>query len=193
MRYLAIDFGLRRLGLAVSDETGTLASPYATRDRKGNRFDVDDIIATMRGLGIERVVLGLPRQAEGQHVHHEEATRAFAAALQEGLRDAGMADEIEWWDERFSTAEALTQMRAAGISQRRGRTSGGANSVDARAAAVILQGFLDRRRLQAEDDMRVSDVDVEDASGWVQEHEFAEEFADEQEAVIEFKDRNDGA
>jgi len=176
MRYLAIDLGLKRIGLAVSDETGTLASPYATRDRKGNRHDIADIIATMRGVGAEGVVCGLPRSAEGTGIHHEAATKAFAAALQEGLHAAGLPVEIEWWDERFSTAEALTQMRAAGISQRRGRASGGTDSVDARAAAVILQGFLDRQRARAQatgahGEIHVSDVDVEDASGWIREHE----------------------
>jgi putative holliday junction resolvase len=147
MRYLAIDFGLRRLGLAVSDESGTLALPRDTIERRGGGRDVAAVVAAVRGLaqdGPVGVVLGLPRRAEGEGVHHEAEARAFAAALEAGLRRAGLTIQIEWWDERFSTREALNQMREAGIAQRHGR-EGGAGGIDARAAAVILQGFLDAR------------------------------------------------
>jgi putative Holliday junction resolvase len=145
MRYLAVDFGKKRIGLAISDDAGMFASPYATRRRRGTAHDVEEIIATLRGLGAQGVVFGLPRSSDGTRGPMENDTRALAAALQERLRSSGMETEVEWWDERFSTAEALTHMRAAGISQKRGRESGGTDSVDARAAAVILQGFLDAK------------------------------------------------
>lgn len=149
MRYLAIDYGLRRIGLAVSDESGTFVSPYGTRECRGHKQDSATIIETVRGLGIGGIVLGLPRASGGGTGDMETATRSFGRALQKALNAAGLTIEIEWWDERFSTAEALTQMRAAGISQRRGRESSGSDSVDARAAAVILQGFLDARQQAA--------------------------------------------
>jgi len=146
MRYLAVDYGLRRIGLAVSDESGTFVSPYGTRERKGHKQDSAAIIETVFGLGISGIVLGLPRAAGGGVGDMETATRAFGKQLQKALNAAGLTIEIEWWDERFSTAEALTQMREAGISQRQGRESSGGSSVDARAAAIILQGFLEARR-----------------------------------------------
>jgi len=145
MRYLAIDFGKKRIGLAVSDDAGMFATPYATRRRRDMAHDVEDVILTLRGLGAVGVVCGLPRSSDGTRGALENETRAFANAVQNALRASGLEIEIEWWDERFSTAEALTHMRAAGISQKRGRESSGTDSVDARAAAVILQGFLDSK------------------------------------------------
>ena len=151
MRYLAIDFGVKRYGLAVSDESGLLASPVGTRERRGTKADVAAVIETLRGMGAQRVLFGLPRGLGTAPGQHEAAARRFAEAIQEGLRAAGLADEIVWWDERFSTSEAKRGMRDAGISERRGRESGGTDSVDARAAAVILQGFLDAQRTAVPD------------------------------------------
>ncbi len=147
MRFLAIDFGKRRLGLAVSDVSERLATPYAARERNGTRRDVADLLETIRGLQIDGVVFGLPHNLQKDGAPNEmlRLTRDFAAALETALGAAKLNLRIEWWDERFSTSEALNQMRAAGISQKRGREAGDANSVDARAAANILQGFLDHR------------------------------------------------
>lgn len=150
MRYLAVDFGARRIGLAVSDESETLATPHSTRQRQGTRRDAAAIIEAVRGLGAQGIVFGLPRALSGGPGEGEEAARAFAAQLQQGLRAANLPIEIVWWDERFSTREALGQMRDAGISQKRGRDASDGSSTDARAAAVILQGFLDSRKRGAD-------------------------------------------
>ena len=165
MRYLAVDFGARRIGLAVSDDTGTLASPYATHERRGTKHDVTAIVDAVRGLSIQRIVFGLPRALSGGEGTAEAAVRAFAAQVKTALRAANLPAEIEWWDERFSTREALGQMRVAGISQRRGREATGSDSVDARAAAVILQGFLDSRR-QMTDNSAVSAGQSDDMGEW---------------------------
>jgi putative Holliday junction resolvase len=139
---------MRRIGLAVTDESGVFVSPYGTRERIGYKQDTAGIIEMVRGLGIEGIIVGLPLAAEGGQGEMESKVRAFGKALRHALAAADLPLEIQWWDERFSTAEALTQMRDAGISQRRGRESTGTDSVDARAAAVILQGFLDARQQQ---------------------------------------------
>lgn len=163
MRYLAIDFGMQRIGMAVSDESETLVWPHGTHRREGvrrgesvrrgdeaanahqpaNRRDVAAVVEAVRGLGAQGLVFGLPRALDGQAGQGEDAVRSFVAQVQSALREAGLHPPIEWWDERFSTREALGQMRDLGISQKRGRQSDGASSTDARAAAVILQGFLD--------------------------------------------------
>ena len=147
MRYLAIDFGKRRLGLAVSDVSSRLATPYAVRERQGTRLDVADLLQTIKGLEVDAVVFGLPHSLQKDETANEmlRLTRNFATALETALRAAGQNQAIEWWDERFSTSEALHQMRALGVSQKHGREAGGRESVDARAAANILQGFLDHR------------------------------------------------
>src|SRR3712207_1278703 len=110
MRYLAVDFGVRRIGLAVSDETGTLASPHTTRERRGTKQDVAAIIEMVRGLGIQGILFGLPRALHGGQGDAEAAVRAFAEHVEEGLRVANLPIRVEWWDERFSTREALGQM-----------------------------------------------------------------------------------
>ncbi len=146
MKYLAIDYGERRIGLAVSDESGEFAWPHGVRQRTATRQDAANIIEVVRGLGIEGIVCGLPRATSGGEGQSEAAVRGFVDSLQKALRAAQIPIEIEWWDERFSTKEALGQMRHLGISQRRGRESSGSDSVDARAASIILQGFLDRQK-----------------------------------------------
>jgi putative Holliday junction resolvase len=141
MKHLAIDFGLKRLGLAISDEQGVMAVPYEVRERQSLKRDIAGIVETARGLRAERIVLGLPRAAHSGAIHHEEQIRGFADALEKALAAADLEIPLVWWDERFSTSEALGQMRALGISTRQGK-----ESVDARAASVILQGYLDAQR-----------------------------------------------
>ena len=152
MRYLAVDFGRRRLGLAVSDPEGNIAVPYASRHRQGTRRDVADLIETIRGLNAEAIVFGLPHSLEagGAESDSLRLARNFAEALEAELRAQNLPHAIEWWDERFSTTQALHQMRTLGISQREGRDSMGDGSVDARAAANILQGFLDSQNNDAQ-------------------------------------------
>lgn len=145
MRYLAIDYGERRIGLATCDDEERFASPHGVRERQGTRRDVAAIVETIRGLGVQGLVFGLPRAVHGGTGNSEPAVKKFALSLEEELRAANLPIALEWWDERFSTREALSQMRTLGISQKRGRESTDSNSVDARAAAVILQGFLDHK------------------------------------------------
>ncbi len=151
MRYLAIDYGTRRLGLAVCDESETIASSHGVLLRQNLKADLQSLLQTVRGLNIEGVVFGLPRSVKASETgDSENAARAFADALQKALRESGSTIEIAWQDERFSTSEASNQMKVLGISQKRGREDLGAQSIDARAAAVILQGFLDARRAVSE-------------------------------------------
>ncbi len=166
--------------MAVSDESETLVWPHDTHRREGagstqgaqhkaSRRDVAAVVGAVRGLGAQGLVFGLPRALDGKAGAGEEAVRSFASQVQNALGEAGLNLEIEWWDERFSTREALGQMRDLGISQKRGRQSDGASSTDARAAAVILQGFLDgksaarQRALDfAENKNAVDDIAVDD-------------------------------
>ena len=133
--------GAQGIGLAISDDSARLAVPYEVRERRGLKHDVAELLQTARTLRVGRVVFGLPRQSEGAGLHHAQQVRGLAVALQKALDDAQMSVEIVWWDERFSTAEALGNMRNLGISARQGR-----ESVDAHAASVILQGYLDAQR-----------------------------------------------
>jgi len=145
MKYLAIDFGEKRIGLAVSDPDGKMAFPHATHERAGHKRDTESLLQAVRGLNIEAIIFGLPRALNENTVSESETkTRTFAAILEKAMRAADLNLPIFWQDERFSTREALGAMRDAGISQKQGR-NGDANGTDARAAAIILQAFLDRK------------------------------------------------
>jgi len=128
MRILAVDYGSARCGVAVSDDTGTLARPIETVLRVGG-----DGLATLLAI-VERerpqlIVVGLPRTPSGQLGRQAQATMAFAGRLRRRV-----AVPIELEDERFTTTIAAR-------SASRSTTS----ALDSRAAAVLLQGVLDRR------------------------------------------------
>ena len=141
-RVLGVDLGMRRIGLAVSDPTGTLAGPHAVLERSGDEdADRRAIVAVAREVGAERIVVGLPRSLSGRDGPAAVAARAEAAALE---AVAGPDLPVELHDERFSTVSASRALAAAvtpGRARRRGRSG-----VDAAAAAILLQSYLESRR-----------------------------------------------
>ncbi len=139
-RVLAIDFGLKRLGLALSDDRGLLAAPYAVRERKNLMRDIADLTQTIADLRVTTIVFGKPLGLEEGTEHHAAPLEKFVTLLESSLREAGLNIALEWRDERFSTAEAWRNLREGGISTRVGK-----DQVDAHAAAVILQGYLDAK------------------------------------------------
>ena len=136
-RLLAVDWGEVRLGLALSDETQTLASPLETLVRRaGKRLPLARIFALVEEYRPVGAVVGLPLTGEGEEAESAAAARALAGELG---RRTGLP--VEMWDERMSTARALAAIREQG-----GTTRGRKADVDALAAAVLLQHFLDARR-----------------------------------------------
>jgi putative holliday junction resolvase len=137
-RLLALDWGEVRIGLALSDETQTLASPVTTLVRRsGKRFPMPRLLELVAEHAPVGVVVGLPLTGEG----HEGESAAAARDLADGVaRRTGLP--VALWDERMSTARALSAIREQG-----GRTRGRKQDVDALAAAVLLQHYLDARRV----------------------------------------------
>jgi putative pre-16S rRNA nuclease len=140
-RILGVDWGEVRIGLALSDETQALATPLETLVRRaGKRFPIArllDLTSLHAPIGI---VVGLPLSPEGDE--EESATNAREMAATIG-RHTGLP--VELWDERMSTARAL-----AAIWEQGGSARGRKKEVDALAASVLLQHFLDARRNAAE-------------------------------------------
>ncbi len=140
-RVLAIDAGERRIGLAVSDELGLLARPVEVVSRaSGLRDALDRIAEVARREGVARVVVGLPLNDDGSIGRQAQRARAFAEVAQMALDLP-----VELWNEAHSTAEAeaiLRQHVPAGARRARRRGSTGPG-LDAVAAAVILQDYLD--------------------------------------------------
>jgi putative holliday junction resolvase len=135
-RVLGIDVGSVRIGLAVSDETRTLASPLATVPNDPRTLWAR-LARELEDRQVERVVIGLPRMLDGSEGEAAEQARRFAAEL---ARRASPL--IEFWDERFTTAIAKRSLIEGGVRRRRRR-----EVIDAVAAAVLLQSWLDARRL----------------------------------------------
>jgi putative Holliday junction resolvase len=139
-RLLAIDWGEIRIGLALSDESQILASPLETLTRRaGKRFPMPRLLALIGAHQPVGVVVGLPLTAEGEEKESARAARELAGVV---TRRSGLP--VELWDERMSTARALGVIREQG-----GRIRGRKEDVDALAAAVVLQHFLDARRAPA--------------------------------------------
>jgi putative pre-16S rRNA nuclease len=136
-RLLGVDWGERRIGLALSDESRTLAQPLATLTRRtGKRFPMRRFLTLLEAHAVTGVVVGLPLDQEGAEGQAAAAARALAADI---ARRSGQP--VELWDERLTTARALQAVRAMG-----GSTKGRKDDVDALAAALLLQHYLDARR-----------------------------------------------
>ncbi|MDI6872802.1 Holliday junction resolvase RuvX [Candidatus Solincola sp.] len=133
MRSLGLDIGRRRIGVALSDPLGIYAFPLETLPGMPPE-ELRAYVEKRAGEGVDTVVLGLPRTLRGHEGSEAKRVRAYAKALASlaGLR-------VVIWDERMSTVEAEKRLREAGRLKR-------GKKVDAQAAAVILQSYLDAGR-----------------------------------------------
>ena len=132
-RLLAVDYGERRIGLAISDPTGTIASPAGHIVRRaGKRPPIAEIIRRAEALEAKGFVVGLPLDEQGEDTARATEVRRIAAELE---KRTGMP--VRLLDERFTTAAALRAVREMG-----GSTRGRKGDVDALAATVLLQHAL---------------------------------------------------
>jgi putative Holliday junction resolvase len=136
-RYLALDVGNRRIGVAVSDELGLTAQPVMTLERKRNRRDdLRSLARLARRYAVSAIVVGNPLQLSGEAGPQAQKTQAFAAELGEL---AGLP--IHLWDERLTTHDAHQILYEAGHKRQDHR-----KVVDQVAATLILQSFLEEKR-----------------------------------------------
>lgn len=134
MRYLGVDLGERRIGLALSDPTGCIAKPFGWIDVRKVPEPVQAVAEVARSQGVAAVVVGLPRHMNGQEGTGATGARAFAQAIRERL---GLETYLE--DERLTTALAQRV-----LIERKMRREKRRQAIDQTAAAIILQGYLDR-------------------------------------------------
>jgi putative Holliday junction resolvase len=138
-RILAVDWGERRIGLALSDETQTLAQPLTTLTRRaGKRFPMAQLLEHLSRNQVVSIIVGLPLNEEGVEGDAAHAARALADDIK---RRVGSDLEVSMWDERMTTARVLAAVREMG-----GSTRGRKADVDAMAAALLLQHYLDTKR-----------------------------------------------
>ncbi|MCU0641509.1 MAG: Holliday junction resolvase RuvX [Candidatus Margulisbacteria bacterium] len=134
MRIVALDYGSKRIGVAVSDPLGLIAQPVAT-------LDTDQAIPQLQALlakydRIDEIVVGLPKRLSGELGPAADKVQAFVAQLQQTL-----TVPVTTYDERLTTAAAERTLIEAGLSRQKRR-----QVIDRSAAAHILQDYLDRRK-----------------------------------------------
>ncbi len=134
MRTLGVDLGRVRIGLAIADDVLRTARPLRVVTRRSDAADLASIAEAAREYEVERAVLGLPLNMDGSEGPSARLARAFAPKL-----EAALGVPVVLFDERLSTFEAEIRLRDQGFSAKDRRSR-----VDAEAAAVILQGWLDR-------------------------------------------------
>jgi putative holliday junction resolvase len=132
-RFLAVDYGRKRIGLAISDPLGMIASPagFIAR-REGKRPPITKIVARATELGARGYLIGLPLDGEGNETDWTAEIRALGAEI---AKRTGMP--VRFLDERFTTAAALRTVQEMGES-----TRGRKGDVDSLAAAILLQQAL---------------------------------------------------
>ncbi|HXG90063.1 MAG TPA: Holliday junction resolvase RuvX [Vicinamibacterales bacterium] len=142
MRVLGIDYGVRRIGLALSDATGTLASPWRMVERPASEAAtltllvgaIETLVADDDGL--EAVVVGWPRRLDGSATHLTALVEALQRALAQRL-----SIPVVLQDERLSSSEAESRLAVRERDWRKRKAK-----IDAAAAAIVLQDYLDHRR-----------------------------------------------
>ena len=133
VRVLALDFGKRRIGLALSDELGITAQGLETLQRTNNREDLHRLVQLITERNVSLILMGNPLHMSGAESRQAEYVRDFAERLK-----AASGVPVEFWDERLTTVAAQRVLKESGISiQKR------ALAVDRLAAVILLESYLD--------------------------------------------------
>jgi putative Holliday junction resolvase len=140
MRFLGLDVGDKRIGVALSDEGAIIASPRETLERKGTKKDVLYLLDLARREEVSEILVGMPFSLDGTAGPQAEKVGRFVEALR-----ASSPVTVTTWDERLSTVVAERAMIEADVSRAKRR-----GALDRVAAALILQSYLDARRANAD-------------------------------------------
>lgn len=137
-RLLGVDVGERRVGIAVSDETQTIASPIAKVDR--GKTEMKELRRVVADYNIVEIVVGLPTGMSGREGSQASDVRDFAEAIGEALEL-----DVSFWDERLTSVQAERALIEAGHGRKKRR-----DLIDSVAAAIMLQSFLDARSARSD-------------------------------------------
>jgi putative Holliday junction resolvase len=139
-RILAIDFGLRRIGLAVSDALGITAQGLPTLQRTAIRKDIEYIRAVAEEYSVKKIIVGNPIGHAGKVTSMSRLAEDFARKLRGRL-----TCPVDLWDERLTSVEATRMLKTAGLSINKRQ-----QAVDRVAAVLLLQNYLDHHANQFE-------------------------------------------
>jgi len=133
---MGIDFGLARIGIALSDDTKFLASPYETYRRKGDEIDIQYLTKIVREKKVDEIICGLPMNMQGEEQEIAKSTREFMSRLSQD-----MEIEVVFVDERLSSVMAEEMLRETERDWKKRK-----EKLDSVAASIILQDYLDSKR-----------------------------------------------
>ena len=140
MAIAALDPGRRRIGIAVTDDTESRVFPLGAIERKGNRLDFAAIARRLHDYSVSRFVVGLPINMDGSEGPAARSARSFGALLHKAMNVP-----VDFYDERLTSFEAEDRLKRA-VTSRASHKS----AIDAVAAALILEGWLDMRTKSGE-------------------------------------------
>lgn len=129
MRLMGIDYGIARLGIALSDESGTIAAPFTTIKNENTVNKIKNIINEKK---VEKIILGIPSDSEGRDTKQSKRIRNFHKKLEEKIDIP-----IELFDENYSTREAYSVLKQMGLSMKKSK-----KRVDEVAASIILEEYI---------------------------------------------------
>jgi len=138
MRILGLDIGDKKIGISMCDPDEILASPFKTLIRDDDKRVISEILEIINNSRIGMIVIGLPYSLSGEQNIQALKTKEFADKLRESA-----SVEVVFQDERLSTRAAQQMMISSGIKKEKRK-----EMIDSAAAAVLLQGFIDARKLQ---------------------------------------------
>lgn len=140
MRTLGLDIGSKRIGLAISDETGSFAFPEGKLERKGRAKDLETLRVMVEERGVERIVIGVPIHMDGRKGKGSQAALEFAKDL-----SAATGIAVDTIDERLTTVEAERVLHASGINSKKQKSK-----IDSVAASIILSTYLELEKNKAQ-------------------------------------------
>ena len=136
MKAMGIDFGLARIGIALSDDTKFLASPYETYRRKGDEIDINYLVDLIESKKVDEIICGLPMNMQGEEQAIAQSTREFMDTLKDRVDI-----DIQFVDERLSSVMAEEILRETERDWKKRK-----EKLDSVAASIILQDYLDSRK-----------------------------------------------
>ena len=177
-RVLGLDVGDKRIGVALSDETRLIASPYCVIQSVGWGPDSRKVADIMRETGAELIVSGLPYNMDGSLGFQAKKVQDFLKVVE------GLGFRVEWIDERLTTVSAQNALIEGGMRREDRR-----NHVDKVAAAVILQTWLDKEREKKEQPMADNEKNLRMEEGGENDNELPEiiELTDDDGNVTRFE------
>lgn len=134
MRIMCLDIGDKRVGIAITDESEILATPFDVLKRTNLKDDIFKIKSLVEKLDVKLIVIGLPYDSEGRKTFQAEKIERFAEYLKKII-------PVDYYDERFSTKEALNSFKDQNIKEKKGKVY-----LDKVSASLILQGYIERRK-----------------------------------------------